>query len=127
MIRVSELNPKKYPTTFIIDGNLQNLCERLNKVRKVWGKPMIVTSGLRSEAQQANLIKAGISKATKSKHLLGLAADISDPDGSLGKWLKANPHILEEAGLWCEELEATPGWLHMQSSPPGSGRRWFWP
>lgn len=126
-IKIWELNPRKYPTTAVIDSNLQVLCERLNIVRKAWGKPMIVTSGLRSEKQQEELIKAGKSNAKKSKHLLGMAADIKDPNGELAAFLKANPKILEEACLWAEASEYTPGWLHLQSSPPNSGNRWFIP
>lgn len=127
MIKLYELNKHKYPTDAIIDSNLRVLCERLNIIRKAWGKPMIVTSGLRSEKQQSELIKAGKSNAKKSRHLLGLAADISDPDGSLGRWCKENVKILEKANLWCEDPEYTPGWVHFQASPPGSGRRFFKP
>lgn len=111
----------------ITKSNLQVLCERLNIVRSKWGKPMAVTSGLRSESEQENLIKAGKSKATKSKHLLGLAADIADPDGALSKWLHENSKVLEEAQLWCENTDYTHGWVHFQASPPKSGNRWFIP
>lgn len=127
MIKLEELNPKKYATDGIQRSNLLVLCQRLNVVRAAWGKPMRVTSGLRDAAHQANLIKEGRSKATKSKHLLGLAADIADPDGSLGRWCLANVATLEKAGLWCEHPEATPGWVHFQASPPGSGKRFFYP
>jgi hypothetical protein len=126
-IKLWELNKHKYPTTAIIDSNLQTLCQRLNKIRKAWGKPMLVTSGLRSEKQQAELIKAGKSNAPKSKHLLGLAADISDPEGELAKWCLQNVELLEEVELWVEHPDYTPGWLHMQACPPKSGRRFFIP
>jgi hypothetical protein len=88
---------------------------------------MIVTSGLRDASGQANLIKAGKSTATHSKHLTGCAADIYDPDGGLKKWLKENPEILVNAYLWCEAAESTPTWCHFQIVPPGSGNRWFLP
>lgn len=124
---MAELNKRKYPTTAIIDGNLNELCRRLNKIRAAWGKPMIVTSGLRSEAQQQDLIKAGKSAATKSKHLLGLAADIQDEGNLLYDFLAANPKLMEEAGIWCESKVATANWCHIQISPPNSGRRFFIP
>lgn len=88
---------------------------------------MIITSGLRSQKQQENLIKAGASTATKSKHLLGLAADISDPEGELYNFLKANPKLMEDVGIWCEDRSATPTWTHIQISPPASGRRFYLP
>lgn len=127
MITLAELNKRKFPTTAIIDGNLNELCRRLNKVRAAWGRPMIITSGLRSETQQQDLIKAGKSNAPKSKHLLGLAADIQDPEHELYDFLAANPKLMEDVGIWCEDKSATLNWVHIQISPPGSGRRFFLP
>lgn len=123
MISLKELNPHSYPTTPEIDSNLQTLLVRINKVRTAWGKPMTVTSGLRSAADQARINP----KAPKSKHLLGAAVDIYDPTGELKTWLKANPHVLIDSELWCEAAEATPTWCHFQCIPPGSGNRWFKP
>lgn len=127
MIKLEELNKRNYPVDDITLSNLRTLCERLNIIRKAYGKPMVITSGLRSEKQQQELIKAGKSNAPKSKHVQGLAADIADPDGSLGKWILENVKLLEKANLWCEHPDYTPGWLHMQASPPRSGNRFFKP
>lgn len=88
---------------------------------------MIVTSGLRSSKQQEELIKAGKSNATKSKHMYGMAADVSDPEGKLARWCLDNVKVLEEAGLWCEHPDYTPGWVHFQMTPPRSGNRFFIP
>lgn len=120
MIELRELNPHGRPTTPEIDTNLQKLVEALNVVRLAYGKPMVVTSGLRSQADQARVNPS----APKSKHLIGAAADIAD-DGSLKVWLIAHPEVLERAGLWCEQ--GTVGWVHFQVIPPGSGHRWFLP
>lgn len=67
--------------------------------------------------------------AVKSKHLLGLAIDIADPDGKLGEWVcsPAGKAALEEIGLWAEHRSATPSWCHVQTVPPRSGNRIFWP
>ncbi len=127
MITLQELNRKNIEVGSITKSNLQVLCQRLNEVRRQWGKPMIVTSGLRTEGQQQNLIKQGVTSAVKSKHLIGAAADIADPDGELAAWLLANPSVLREAQLWCEDPAATVGWVHFQIIPPGSGNRWFKP
>lgn len=123
MISLLEINPRRHPVSAEIDANLHRLLDALNVVRAIWGKPMVVTSGLRSEADQARINPS----APKSKHLIGAAADIADRDGSLKAWLMAHPEILERAGLWCEAAEATPTWCHFQIYSPKSGRRWFLP
>jgi len=127
MIKLEELNKKGIEVDSIVESNLVTLMQRLNKVRELWGRPMIVTSGLRTPEQQQNLIKAGKTNATKSKHLVGAAADIYDPEGALKEWLLENPDVLEEANLWCEHWSATPTWVHFQIFPPLSGNRWFIP
>jgi uncharacterized protein YcbK (DUF882 family) len=127
LIKLWELNPRKHPTNPQIDSNLLVLCQRLNVIRAAYGKPMVITSGLRSEKQQSELIKAGRSNAPKSKHLTGHAADVSDPNGELAAWCLANVKVLEQAGLWVEDPKYTPTWVHFQSASPGSGRRFFKP
>jgi len=127
MIVIKELNPKGYKLTIEQEKNLKILLDKLNKVRKAWGKPMIITSGLRSNEDQQKLIASGRSNAIKSNHLLGLAADISDPKKELQKWCLANEKLLEEIGLWMEDFKATETWVHFQAIPPKSGKRWFMP
>lgn len=113
-----------------IQANLAVLLTRVNEIRNEWGKPMTVTSGLRSMADHLRIYAAkGITDQSKipmnSRHLIGAAVDISDPDLSLTAWLKANPKILEDAQLWCEE--GNKNWVHFQIMPPASGARWFLP
>ena len=124
---IEELNPHNYPVSDAILANLQELQLKLSQIRELWGKPMTVNSGLRSENQQLQLIQSGKSKATKSKHLTGQAADISDPDGTLAIWCHTHVDDLETVGLWCESTDYTRGWVHFQIVPPGSGNRFFIP
>lgn len=126
-ISLEELNPHKYPTTPEIDANLQILYSRINQVRQAYNKPMIVTSGLRSEAQQQQLIADGKSNASKSKHLTGQAVDIQDKDEELRKWVERNIKLMEEIGFWFEDFNHTKGWIHFQSISPRSGKRIFIP
>lgn len=127
MITLAELNKSKYPTDPDIDSNLNSLLERMNKVRAKYGKPMIITSGLRSKNKQLELVIKGLSKASKSNHLTGAACDVLDESGDLGKWCLSNEKFLEEVGLWCEHPSATRGWVHFQIFPPNSGKRFFFP
>ena len=67
--------------------------------------------------------------ATNSKHMTGQAVDLYDPDGRLDAWLmsEAGQAALVELGLWLEHPSSTPGWAHVQTIPPGSGHRVFYP
>lgn len=127
MISLKELNPHKYQTNREIDYNLNVLLERMNTVRAAYGKPMVVTSGLRSESQQQQLIKEGKSTATKSNHLMGKACDIKDSDGRLADWIKKHIDLMIQIGLWFEDFDYTEGWVHFQIVPPKSGKRFFIP
>lgn len=62
-----------------------------------------------------------------SRHMTGQAIDVWDADGKLKAWIKENGGALESAGLWCEHFDDTPDWVHFQSVPPRSGRRFFHP
>lgn len=127
MITAQELNKRNYPTTPAIDANLAILLDKLNQVRTAYAKPMTVTSGLRSNTQQADLVRNGMSTAFKSNHLTGSAADIFDKDGDLWKWCMINMDLLVTVGLWLEDRDATPSWVHFQIVPPASGKRIFKP
>lgn len=127
MITAAELNPHNYPTTPEIDANLATLLNRMNQVRGAYGKPMIVTSGLRSQAQQDALIESGKSNAPKSKHLIGQAVDIRDLDGELKTWVLLNIQLMIDIGFWFESFQTTTDWVHWQIVPPISGKRFFSP
>lgn len=113
--------------------NLIDLLSRLNKLRVIWGKPIIITNGYRSLAHHLKIYAAkGITDQSKipmkSQHLSGCAADMSDPDGSLKAFVKANDYqVLKDCELWMEAADSTNGWLHNQSNPPKSGAREFEP
>lgn len=134
MITMKELNPHGYEVTDEIQHNLNVLHFHMNVIRRFWAQQMIVTSGLRSEEDQYTLIKTGVSRAYKSNHLLGKAVDILDRDGSFNKWLKeysdeksTRMTILAQTmnQLWFEERQGP--WAHIQTEPPKSGKRWFYP
>lgn len=127
MITKRELNPKDLEMGPAVAKNFEILFERMNEVRQAYGKPMIVTSGLRSDAKQAELIAQGKSRAVHSKHLAGAACDILDIDGELAKWCLDNEDVLRRIGLWCEHPDYTKGWVHFQTMAPKSGKRFFIP
>lgn len=122
-MRKKDLNPKNYNLTPDVSANLDDLCQRVNLLEMLYGKPFVVTSGLRSKADQMRINP----KAPNSKHVLGCAVDISDPRKELQNWLIKNVEALTDAELWCEHFDATPTWVHFQSIAPGSGKRFFKP
>lgn len=84
-----------------------------------------VSSGWRPPSVNA----ATPGAAPNSKHMTGQAVDIYDPDGELDNWLITDEGLaaLTEIGLWIEHPSATKGWCHIQSLPPKSRNKVFFP
>lgn len=124
------LNDRECPEE--LEKNLLDLLIKMNKVRDAWGKPMTVSSGWRSKGDQLRIYKEkGITDPAKipmrSKHFFCQAVDIYDPKRELQKWIKENIKLVEEIGLWMEDFSATPNWVHFQTVPPASNKRFFLP
>lgn len=107
-----------------IQQNIDELLKCVNLLRADWGKPLRVTSGLRTMNDhlriysEMNPPRHPPNVPMQSNHLKGLACDFADPDGSLYAWALLNETKLEHWGLWCEA--ATKNWLHVQCVPYGS-------
>jgi len=112
-------------------ANLTELLRRVNIVRSAYGKPMTVTSGLRTMKHHLNIYaRKGIyppKVPMKSNHLFGRAVDFADGNGALKAWVLNNMKVMEDAGLWMEDFSFTKSWLHVQIVPPKSGKRFFKP
>lgn len=108
--------------------NLEDLLIKINVVRTIWAKPMLVSSGYRTWQDHCRIYKKNNPPAG-SQHLIGCAVDIVDSKGELYSWLQDNPSILEAADLYCEQ--GTKGWVHFQVKPFKSYKqgedRWFLP
>ena len=118
--------------------NLQQLHHKLNFIRVLYAKPMLVSSGYRSKEDHFRIYndinekrkQRGDQELTipwKSNHLQGAAADIHDEFQGLQKWLSDNLDVVEHLGLYMEKFEHTPNWVHFQIYPPKSGLRLFNP
>lgn len=97
------------------EANLEKLLVAVNKLRKLYGKPMFVTSGYRPVA-----INAKIGGGKKSAHLTCEAVDFADKDRSLTNF--CSDDILEECGLWMESPDVATTWCHLMIREPKS--RW---
>lgn len=117
---------KKWNKKDVDDVTLRNLEDLCLKLNKLGFKPArYATSCLRSLADQKRINP----KAMGSSHLYGAAVDIGDSDGALHKWLKtsAGKDAIEKCGLWVEDLNSTPSWIHLSIYSPKSGNRFFLP
>lgn len=117
-----------------LEENLKLLLERMNNVRAHYGKPMQITSGLRTKEDHLRIYKQkGITDKSKipmkSKHLFCLACDVYDPSGELNEWCTSNEDLLRDIGIWLETRQGN--WQHFQVWPFGSykaeGTIWFNP
>lgn len=83
-----------------------------------------VASGWRPKA----INDATRNAADHSKHLTGQAIDLRD-NGTrdLAIWCLKNEESMAEIGLWMERPQWTPTWVHLQTVPPGSRRRYYIP
>lgn len=129
------------PVELIPDGVRENATELLVRVNallvEVGLADPVVNSGWRTDSY--NKLVPGA--APKSRHITGEAIDIADPDGWLDQLLHDDlehtsfvlgsdepvKSILERHGLYMEHPLATKGWCHLQSAPPRSQKRIFFP
>lgn len=119
---------KKYPeranhpeVTSTVTSNATRLLEKVNALLIELGvnpEEKDVSSGFRPSTVNAAIKGA----AKKSLHMLGLAIDIRDTDGSLGKLIASRPDLLRKYGLFIEDIKYTKGWVHLDISPTRSDR-----
>lgn len=108
-----------------IEKNAELTVQLANALLVRFGEGRKVNSGWRPPAVNAGTQGA----APNSKHMTAQAIDLSDPDGDLDDWLMSpiGQAVMTELGLWHEHPAATKGWAHLQTVPPRSGRRTFYP
>lgn len=99
----------------VLFGHVQTL------IRGPLGKPLNITSGIRTSQYTNWLRKHGIPAAMKSAHNDGMAVDLSPPAGMTNAqfWAFCDKH-------WpgrMENLSATPTWVHLDTRNWGSRQR----
>ena len=116
---------KAYPDEYTqeISDNINLLLVPMNQIRQAWNQPMRVNSGWRPAAINAKTPGA----AAHSKHMEGLAVDISDVSGDLMRWVLDNLQMMKDLGIYFEDFRWTPTWVHFQLGAPKSGKRIFVP
>lgn len=122
-----------------------DLIERRNRLREEWARatgkecPIDPDTGTEISGSRDGAGDGGFRLETAttgrpgSPHKQACGIDDYDPGNELDDWLDlfegengANPK-LEEHGLYRERPGETPGWCHLQTRRPPSGRRTFIP
>lgn len=101
----------------------QDLLQKVNAFLEHWDREAHMTSGYRSPEYNKTIKGAAVN----SNHMSGKAIDISDSDKALAKFCIIKQQLLADYGLWCEDPRTTPTWVHFQSVPPKSGKRFYIP
>jgi len=135
VINKKELNPHDYPLSAEQLTNFETLHTKLNRIRQDFGKPMIITSGVRSIEDQTRIDRKRIGVSGKpaavrkgSCHLKAAAADIADRTGELAAWLlEDHGRRLKEYDVYIEDPIVTKVYVHIQVLAPRSGNRVFQP
>lgn len=123
MITKAELNPHGLILSATQEENLEKLYVAMNKLRAAYGKPMIVTSGVRTREDQLRINPRNPGSA----HTMAAACDIADKDKKLCDWVLDNFNLIIELDLYIEDPDFCQTWLHIQCLPPKSGKRIFIP
>jgi len=66
-----------------------------------------------------------VTGSASSAHRDARGVDVYDPLNRLDEWI--TDATLERIGLYREAPAVTPGWAHLQTRTPGSGKRTFNP
>lgn len=95
------------PKSFHIE-NLKLLCENvLEKAREIFGSPITVTSGFRSDA-----VNAKVKGAKNSQHTSGEAADLQCADNAkLFNIIRSK--LMFDQLIWENGTDRQPLWIHV--------------
>lgn len=131
-MKVEDLLPKNTYLEYLPVDHQKNLIRLANNGTQLeeWlGFAIDLSNAYRTMAMHIDIYKRERPKdpiPMHSKHLEGNAFDARDPKGLIRAWLKTNDKMLK-GRFWMEMLGYTPGYVHFQQVPPGSGNFYFKP
>lgn len=123
-----DLTHKGELTREILD-NATNTVARANLLIALFEKETgIILSGVASGWRPAGVNAATSNAGKSSNHITADAVDIRDNDArAFARWCLRNLNKLAEFGLWMENPQWCPTWVHLQTVPPKSGKRVYIP
>ena len=120
----STTNYKHLPTPED-ERNARRLIERVNLLLVHLGLDRKLTSGHRTRAKTLAMKAQGYGAAIGGTHESAEGIDLEDEDGELDD--RITDPLLEQFSLYREHPSATRRWTHLQTKPPRSGNRSFYP
>lgn len=110
--------------------NAENLINKINQIGQLLDVSSTLSSGYRTPERQKQIYaEKGKNPIMNSLHLTGHALDINDPTGRIKRQIQSNKQLLNKAkelGLYFENFNATPNWVHIQDMPPKVTGRQIW-
>src|SRR4051812_13311327 len=95
---------KDAPLSPELEHNLTDSLKKFNIIRTAYGKFMVCSSGYRPPA--INSATPGAAK--NSTHMLCMAMDVKDPDGTFRTWALQNLKLFKDNDIWLEDFRWTP-------------------
>ena len=115
-------------------NELRDEAERAGVHRQICPNTGTEISGSKGGAGDGGFRLPGATTGSPgSSHKEAKAVDAYDPGAYLDEWLDTFEHgngdntMLEKHGLYREHPGSTPGWCHLSTRAPRSGRRTFHP
>lgn len=121
----------KYPRelTYEIISNAKVTVERANTLLQHFADDTgIEIAGIASGWRPVGVNAATANAAAGSRHITAEAIDLRDTaHRDLARWSLLHLDLLEDVGMWMEDPQWTPTWVHWQIQPPGSRHRVYVP
>lgn len=111
----------QYPLTTDQMEAAQETVKRLAQLETAYGMELVLTSGYRPDAIDAQTPGAHPGDA----HSKCMGADLRDLDRALSNWCLDNLDIVSEIGFWLESPMSAVNHVHIQTYAPPSGKRIF--
>ena len=110
-----KLNIKNVPNDPIVIENLEHTIEQLDELRRLYGHPIIITSGYRCPA-----LNKAVGGKPNSQHVKGQAADLKW-DENLLKFIINNFHYDQ----LIEETSKRTKWIHISFNKNGERQQYI--
>lgn len=110
-----KLNIKNVPNDPIVIENLEHTIEQLDELRRLYNKPIIITSGYRCPA-----LNKAVGGKPNSQHVKGQAADLKW-DENLLKFIIENFHYDQ----LIEETSKRTKWIHISFNKNGERQKYI--